>query len=396
MHITIAERLRPFSHVPGFSILLPGSSLRFQIFPALIRVHDLSYKEPLLITEITIGIKGPVRDFTVLQDLEKGNILVWGHTADGYMRYKIITAQNPNFHVVVEKEPDSQSRPLVWSATQGFHVSPCQTDGETKKAFFVSAQQDESLSNIYKPQVSERLSLGNHKAQDWDVIRKHAHMEEIFPLWHRLGNMLSIPKYVSCGGTSVLLEDCRKVIAQRDTESILPAFINLFRAGFEGGLSPRLHDDQHQGFGLPLVEGCGVDNSSGDDINKEGITPLQLLTEGAALIRSLFVRCEDERICILPALAPELHCGRLLNVKCQQREIRGVLDIEWSKKLIRRMVFTAEGEGDVRFCFQNEIKRFRVRQKESERGKIVECSGSDGTVITVHSGKQYLFDRFEK
>lgn len=314
MHITIAERLRPFSHVPGFLFILPGSTLRFQIFPALIRVHDLSGKEPLFLTEIEIGINGPVQDFTIQQDLEKGIILVWGHTLNGYMRYRITAAQkNFSFYITIEKEP--VDHPLKWALTNGFQMLPHQEEEHPKKTFIITSQVDKISSVLfYKPKEGERLSLGNHKKQDWDMMRQRAQMTEIFPLWLRLSQMLPICPYIAAGGTSALLERCRGVITQQEIESTLPAFNALHCAAFEGGLSPRLHDDQHQGFALPPIE-------------KVPHSPLQLLREGAALIRSLFVRCEEDRIHILPTLPPELHCGRFIKICC----LAGNIEMEWRK-----------------------------------------------------------------
>lgn len=379
MRITIAERLTPFSHTPGFFFLLPGSPLRFQIFPALIRVHDLSGHEPTLVTEIQVKIQGPVQDFTIMQDLEKGILLVWGHTADGYMRYKITAAQDsqtqqPCFFITVEKEPVTQA--LTFYPSQGFHMISYQEEG-AKKIYLIISQVDKLPPvAFYKAQATERLSLGNHKAQDWDTMRRRAEMTEIFPLWLKLGQTLPYCRYVVSLGTSALLDHCRVLIAKLDREALLPAFGTLFLAAFEGGLSPRLHDDQHQGFPFPSMEG------------KEKASSLELLTEGAALIRQLFVHCEEDSIDVLPALPPEMHCGRFLNIQCP----KGMLEMEWSKKVIRRMIFTPTADATLSFSFQKELKQFRLRQKESERGVVMPC----GSVITVRQGQQVLFDRFEK
>lgn len=377
MRITIAERLKPYSHTPGFFFLLPGSTLRFQIFPTLIRVHDLSGHEPTFLTEIQIKIQGPVQDFTVMQDLEKGNLLVWGHTADGYMRYKIMAAQGsqelqqPCFFITIEKEPATQ---LTFYPSQGFHMIPYQDEAIKKSTFFISQVDKLHTIVIYKAQAIERLSFGNHKAQDWDMMRRRAQMAEIFPLWLKLGQALPRCRYIASGGITALLDQCRTLIAQCDRVALLPAFGNLFLAAFEGGLSPRLHDDQHQGFPLPST--------------KEKASPLRFLTEGAAFIRQLFIQSAEDSIDVLPALPPELHCGRFLNIQCP----KGILEMEWSKKVIRRMIFTATADATLSFFFQKELKQFRMRQKESDRGTVMPC----GSAIAVRRGQQVLLDRFEK
>lgn len=77
MHIEIAERLKPFSHFPGTSLILPGSAYQVQIFPCLIRIFHLRETFPVLITELTLNLQGPLQQFTVCNDLEKGRISVW-------------------------------------------------------------------------------------------------------------------------------------------------------------------------------------------------------------------------------------------------------------------------------------------------------------------------------
>lgn len=356
MRITIADRLRPFSHYPGTSFILPGSSLRFQIFPALIRVHDLSSSEPILVAEIKVGMNGYVKDFTVMQDLEHGLIKVWGHMDMGYIRYRISALGEKNFLLTTERNPANCL--LSWACAQ---------------------EQEKLEEKPYRHTMMEKLSLGNNKTQDWDLIRRRLDMQEIFPLWFQLGQQILPQNVVSTSGDSHLLGQCRDLIRKRTLKAIVPAFQNLFLAGFEGGLSPRLFDDQHHGFPLPPVSG-------------HRLSPLVLLTEGAALIRLLFVDSCDAIIHVLPALPPEFHCGRL-QTACSE----GKLDIEWSKKLVRRMVFTASSQATLQFLFPKEQKRFRLTHGKSSSGRpCFSESISCGSPITVEAGSLYFFDRFEK
>lgn len=345
MRITIAERLRPFSHLPGAYFVLPGSTLRFQIFPALIRVCDLSHSEPRLISEIPLNVKGPVHNFTVLQDLEKSRLCVWGHTQAGYMHYCIYASGPKDFLIKVDKQPSE---------------------------IFVPVPMPMPVPDLIK----ERLSLGNHKAQDWSLISRRCNFEEIFPLWMRLGLLTpSIPSHSE--GTASLLDPCSKAIMEQNKDAVLPAFNLLFKAGFDSGLSPRLSDTEHQGISVQALKS----NSSA--------SPLLLLTEGAQLIRQLFIQQNEAQISILPVLPTEFHCGRFINFPCKNV---GILDIEWSKKLIRRMLLSASHDGCITAIFQNPIKRFRLRCDEQDKGTMLPI----GTSIPLSAGKNYLFDHFEK
>lgn len=122
-------KFRPFTHVPGTSFLLPGTNLVCRIYPALIVTYD-GDKE--------MGRKelhfGPLEQFTVVQELEKGFIQLTGFAKDGFVRHKI----------------------------------------EGKKVNF------------------EKLYLGCDKQQKWPDIGYRLNMKELLPLWYALGQQ--IPK----------------------------------------------------------------------------------------------------------------------------------------------------------------------------------------------------------
>src|ERR1700688_868586 len=86
MRIDIAQRLRPFSHVPGAACLLPKSRWQVQVFPTLLLFKNLQNGELL---KWELDLKGPVRGFTVEQDLEKSHVRVFGHSPLGYVCYVI-------------------------------------------------------------------------------------------------------------------------------------------------------------------------------------------------------------------------------------------------------------------------------------------------------------------
>lgn len=366
MRITIADRFRPFSHVPGTFSILPASILRVQVFPSLIRLHDLSKAEPQLLTEISLGVKGPVSDFTVQQDLEKGHICIWGHTASGYLRYRLAALNDGDgISLILEKAPTDMSI----KCSNGY------TCVENISNRIVVSRRHHSTEKAVIPTV-ERLSLGNNKAQDWILIARRIDMTEVFPLWFRLGQMIPPQKVVSCDGTLELLEQCKKIINEKNAIEIVPAFRNLFLAAFDSGLSPRLSDTEHQGFRLK-------------EISREcKASPLTILTEGAALIRSLFFNSSENELHVLPLLPPEFHCGRMIQLQSEA----GVLDLEWTKKSVRRMIYKAAIDGDIRIVLKREIKRFRIRKSEQDKDMIIDAQ--DG-VISVEPQQVYLLDHFE-
>lgn len=311
MRITIGQRLRPYSHLPGTYLLLPGTTTRMQVFPTRVIYEDLSGPFPKHIKTVDYPHTGPVRDFTVQQDLERGRVLVWGHAQAGHFK---------------------------------------------------------TFEEGSAPKVIERLSLGSHKAQDMAFIVRRLNFQEIFPLWFQLGQMLPPLVEGPFGGTLALLEPCTKAITSRSPETILAPFETLYRAGFEGIMSPRLQDNEHQGLGVP-------------EASEESATPLLLLVKGYSLIRSLFVQFSGNQLSLLPALPPQFHAGRLLDV---QLPGLGTLDLEWSKKEVRRCVIRCEQSAEFILNSKNH-KSYRINKKENH---------STGALISLAPG-EWSFDQFK-
>ncbi len=303
MRIEISQRLRPFTHRPGMTSLLPGTGEKIAVYPTMIKDQCLP-------------VSGPVNGFTHQLDLEKGCICIYGHAKEGFFRDCV---------------PPHPSLPIV-----------------------------------------DRLFLGVDKAQDWDLIHRRADPAEYLPFWYRLGQM--VPNHQATTGTAVFLQEWRQHIQAKDRIAVLDPVKNLFSCGFEGILTPRLEDTDHHGFALPPIQ--SKDN------------PLALLSEGAKLIRELFVSTNEQELHLLPVLPPEFHCGRLVGTATGPL----TLSLEWSKKLIRRMIITTEIAGEWALQFQNPLQSFRLRHSPGDRGHRVEC----GSFLTLEPGVEYLFDCFEK
>lgn len=203
-----------------------------------------------------------------------------------------------------------------------------------------------------------RLSLGSHKKQDWDLITRRGDLKEILPHWFRLGMLLPVQRDE---GES-LLTRCRETLAHGD-------FLALFQAGFDGILAPQGEDTSHRGFSLPPV--------SGD--------PMAILSEGARLIGSLFIQAEQEKIQLLPALPPDLPCGRLLDFSVGV----GSLSIEWTKKKMRCALLKVTRSGEVTLGLRH-LKSFRIRRSGKDRGTRLD----GGTPFPVSQGDTILIDQF--
>lgn len=359
MHIKIDARLRPFSHAAGTQCLLPGSVYAFTIYPQRIIVEALSSPIKLALN-LTNNISGPVEKFTVQQDLERGMLSVWGESAEGYFRYEIHPS-GEGFVIHVRKQP---AKTLVWEFSEKCLIS----DGGNKIAY--QSREADSIPPLPSEHL-EQLHLGVNKKQDWEQVLRRCKLDEILPFWHRLGQQIA--HAADCYGAS-LFEECRKAVAEGDKCRLSSLFINLINTGFEGMLVPQLEDTRFQGLPLkPIV----------------AKSPLALLSLGASLIRQMFVEQQGTYVKVLPTLLPEFHCGRMINI---QLTGIGTLDIEWTKKIMRRMQLKASHDGNILFQYQKELKQYRLRRKKNERGTFLPC----GESFAIEKGQIYIIDNFEK
>lgn len=355
MQIKIANRFRPFSHLAGTTALLPKSNWSVQVFPALVLFKNMLKSQET--STLSLQIKGPVKDFTLEQDLEKGDLCVFGQTEEGYMRY-LISREADGTLVQFEKTP--REGIACQFLGKEWRVKP-------KDSLLLPLPSEHSQVEVQK----ERLSLGVSKQADWDQVLRRQDLAEIFPFWLRLDTLLPVFNYEqSSFGTLALLQECKALK--------LPAFHKFFLASFRGILVPRLLDEQHQGLGV-----------SSDGVIPANVSPLAVVREGARLIRSLFVQEQEEGIALLKHLPQEFHSGRYTAFRTKNGDL---IDLEWSKHLLRRLVFCSAKEQKLHLILQKEIKRFRIRRSERERGQIVK----QGEPLPLRAGEKILLDRFEK
>lgn len=373
MRLTIAERLRPFSHLPGTSFVLPGSSLVLEIYPTMIRVDDISGPLPKNLGNISFDFEGPILNFTAIQDLVNGSLSVFGDSAEGYFRYAIHSLANgTGICISLEKA----LRTINIRCSEPWKISKDTLEKGEKLILGESIQTHGAMSSFTS---TERLSLGSHKLQDWELVNRRLSFIEIFPIWHRLGQMVTKPLSDKLAGTSFLLKDCNDAILANAPDKILPHFKNIYLAGFDGVLSPRLSDTDHNGIRYPETDPSNVNEAS----------PLSILTEGARLIRSLFLQEIGNEVHVLPAIPPEFHCGRFLDVSCGKQ---GSLSIEWTKKSLRCMTFKAKEDQQIAFSFSNDEKKCRLKTSNKDKGIVY----IPGNKLDVLAGQDYWFDNFER
>ena len=346
--IQIAERYLPFSHRPGIRCLIPFSFYGLQIFPTHLKFFDMHHYPSPQIGEVELQHCGPIKEFIVTLDLERGRVTVAGKNRDGYFRYHIALVEDKLSFCLEKGNISLDCRNI------SLNILPAD-----KKSLL-----SRNLSSL------ERLSLGGHRKQEEELIRRRGKMEDILPLWHRLGLLLPEIAPAPYSGVASFLTQ----VGEGTPNDFLDPFRLIWETGFDGLFFPTLEDQLHQGIGYPPFD------------TKSALSPLSLLTAATDLIRSLFVQSSGKEISILPHLPREFHCGRMTSIEFQS----GNLSIEWSKKEIRRHFFTPKESGEYHFSYPH-VKTFRLRKSKKEFGKRLDVK----EILTLEAGAKYSFDNFE-
>lgn len=308
MKITIAERLKPFSHTPGAACLIPGTCCKVEAYPTLIRLAGQ--------LELRLHLTGPVRDFTLEQHLEKNCVYLFGKAREGFYRLRLHGSEM-GIELLADKLP-----------TQGLVVNGSILRQKDRLFFPMEL-------GFFLPQVWERLSLGVSKGQDWDLVLRRFDLKEILPVLFGLSQKIPYQEFGPLKGAA-------KLLIGGDLEA-------LCRAGFSNILIPRLFDDQYQGI--------APEDSDGED-------PSFLLQEAGRLVRSLFFRQERNCLELLPACP--FDAGRMTRL---QASSIGEIDLEWASGTLRRAILRSSSSDPIFLVLQKGLRSFRVRTVQSGRGQ---------------------------
>lgn len=337
MQITIAERFRPFSHTPGAACLIPGTWWRVQAFPTLLR---FSHKKQMI--ELALELTGPIQGFTLEQDLERSSLFLFGKAKEGYFRLRL-EANPKGLSILAEKAP-----PEGLATSKGMLRS--------KESLFIPLQWTYHL-----PSRLERLSLGCHKKQDWDIVQKHFDLKEMVPPLFYLAQQLPNAEI----NAPLFLEN---------KEDAVQTIASFFRVHCANMLTPHLKDELHQGIKLAHIP--------------EDTEPCALLCAAASWIRSLFINVSEQKVHILPHLPPEFPSGRFLHLSLGPY---GALDMEWASFSLRRIVLKAAYSGEISFVWPKNIASFRVRTDRFEKGR---CQKREEPFM-LKAGTTYFLDHFQ-
>lgn len=366
--IEITTKFKPFSHEPGISVPYPLLKLVFVIYPTKLKILDWKSSQKVLLT-LKFKYKTFCQKFTVFSDIIKQSVEICCELEDNFAKLKLAyDEKKESFYLSLERY---NGEFLGFEVIRPGKTSVISRQLTKKKPLIL-------FKNIQKELIKnpERLFLGSHKKQEIERIFARKDICEFLPLWYLWGQFCkSKPIKEHKEGTLIFLNHLQECLQKKEHHEITAHLKNIISSSFAPMMIPYLEDFKHWGFFLPKQSSSKT-------------SPWILLSELYHVIRQFFIYQNQEDLYILRHLPPELFSGKLVNV--QQGHL--TLHLEWTKKMIRRMIIFASKSTTIHLHFSGNVKTFRVKDNKSDRGKIFE----NNSEFTFKRNRAYFFDCFEK
>ncbi len=359
MKIQIAAKLTPFSHKPGTEVLIPGGSIYATVYPTRLEICDSCSRLALF----EFDIEKAYKDFTVIQDLEKRKVVVFLKSPGGYLKYQLEHIEDEILFTVLKSENG---------------LSFTLNEGRSKDLLVLKEKETLSFSvsqRALKIDLLEKLSFGNHKKQDWQEVEKRDNPQEYLPFWYYLGQMVPNFDEKLDEGSVKYLNLIRNDISAKEKAKALERLQHVFKGGFKGLMVPLLHDEKHLGL---FETSCCSSNPKA----------IPLLSLGYRYIREFFIQSTQNELFVMPCLPKDFHAGRLIDISEKNLKI----DLEWSKKLLKKLKITPTETVTIKLCFQPVLRTCKLKISKLRLGKIFK----NGETIELVQGVTYLFDNFKK
>lgn len=357
MKINIAGRFFPFSHRAGTHVLIPKTQIVAEIYPSFIRFHNC---ESPTIYELDIQTEGYIDGFTIIQDLEKHLIRVFGTSSNGYISYELQYSQG---YIILHLTRAKNPLNLIFQGKS-------ETVLPKGKLELVSVTK-------YVDLALPRLAFGVHKLQNIDHIAMRRDLREIIPFLYRIGKLSPTDlRDIKPGTTHELVQKIRDRIEGRDKIGLTLALREFFCIAIRDLFVPQLFDYRLQGsFTPPNPSKLYYDTN--------------LLSQTAGLIETLFLEERGDSLFFLPLLLPTLHAGRFVNLSTQAK--RYTLDMEWRSHKLRKVIFYSYETYEYHLILPKPLRTFRMKSSKKDPGIVVHS----GDLISVKKDSNYFFDRFQ-
>jgi hypothetical protein len=345
------SRFNPFSDQMGVHVWVPYTQVIARIFPTRLLLND---------DLIDFDLNGPIQNFVVFAEWEKGRIQWYMKTKEGFVNWYLYR-KDKELCLELRRAPTPISYRL------------------SEKGLFKKLAPKETLlfplDKVFAENPCfEKLFFGITKKSEAREIFKRRALEEFLPFCFFLSQMTGNKVKVIQGGIGDLFKEVENALIQKNRSDIGKLFESILSLGFYDLFVPTLQDLFYQRIASKSLKIKG--------------SPLVIFPHLYSLIRRCFIQQEGEYIHLLPCLPKEIAAGRMTDVQIGALTI----DMEWRKEQMRRMKIDVKKITKTHFSFPKEIKTYRFRKHLREKGQRLFVDQP----LILQANNSYYFDNFMK
>jgi hypothetical protein len=323
MTISIHHKLKPFSHIKGQAVLIPGFSTLFRSYPCRLEGYNLFHLKPLF--SLDLKIADYYLDFTTEVDYEKKVLRIFGRPEAGFIELKIFKKDHD---LMLKLERCFQDRLEVLLDGKALTL--------TVKEVVKIAEENFSIFD-----TCERIDFGVSKKQDMLSIEEKKCLKQYLPYIFSLGTKLKIGEPLNSAYPLSFIKTWHS-LNQNELKKALDKILHGF---FSLGFIPSFDDGLHQGLGC-------------EDSAK--LSPLYLLSQVAFWFKDALVKQTGSTLEFFSQLPKELVAGKA----CDLCFDFGRVHIEWTKGFLRQVVIVVEKDVGLDLVFPKNVKSFRMKKNK--------------------------------
>lgn len=323
MTIAIYHKLKPFSHIKGQSVLIPGSSTLFTSYPCRLEGYNLFQLKPLFCVDFKIC--NYFLQFTTEVDYDKKTLRVFGHPEAGFIELKIYKKEQTLFLTLERCFQDRleillEGKPFILNVKETIKIA------EENFAIF---------------DTHERVDFGVFKKQDFQSIEEKKCLKQYLPYIFSLGTKLKIGEPLSASYPLNFI----KTWPLLDQNELKKGIEKILYGFFSSGFIPSLEDKYFQGLGCE---------------DKSKTSPLYLLSSIAFWFKDALVKHTGSSLEFFSQVPKELIAGKA----CDLCFDFGKVHIEWTKGFLRQVVLVIEKDVGLDLVFPKQVKSFRMKKNK--------------------------------
>jgi len=331
----------------GVDVFIPSTALIAKIFPSklVIGKHVIDF-----------DIHGPITDFTVELNLEKGRVEWYLKCKEGFIAWHLYALDTT---IVLELRRGPQE------GVNTYYEKTICLEPRDKLTLDISKRFGAKKS-------FERLTCGISKKQEIEAIFSRKKIEEFLPFCFFVSQYAEQKVKKIEGGIADMILLAEEAILAKNRIQLSKIFEEMFSISFYDLFVPTLEDRMHQNVFKNKV--------------KKGVIPFDLFGHWYHLIKKCFIDLKGSTLHLLPCLPKDIPCGTFSKIQFKDIEV----DLSWRKQRVLKMAVFAKKQTVLTLDLPEKAKSFRLRKNLKEKGLIYPIHQA----VSLEANTLYYLDRF--